>query len=980
MLTVGANLVVDFTLKVGQTRENIVVNAQVSRVETQTAAVSSLMTSEQLHNLPLNGRNFEQLISTAPGVSVVPATLAQGTTGAPSNPFYGNQTNYSVSGSRPVGMAFLLDNTDVSDFFNHATGSGVSGTSLGVDAIAEFRVLTNTYGAQFGGTGAVVNVASRSGTNEYHGSAYEYFRNSALDSRGYFDVDANGYPTPAPPYRRNQFGGAVGGPIRKDKLFFFANLEALLSSLGETDIAYVPEPYVLNGQVCSVNPQTESPGATTCPAGDLVQVVPAAPSTQAAILALYPKPASTAPDLGGYAPFPESASLGTNQNYFLGRMDYSISHLDSLFARYVMDRVNQTDPFAGSPIPLWPDFKITRNHYFTLEERHLFGLGTVNLVRASFVRTYSDGHTTNGVPGLNLFPSAGRQNTAVAPGGPSQVGANGTDPFLVLQNKISIGDDFLWRWGTHQLTAGASVTRVKSSFVDGSFEGGNFTFFTLSDFLLGSANYYYGASLPVPNFNNMRGFRQIEFFPYIQDDWRALPKLTVNLGLRWDFATNTIGSGAPLEAVVNPRTDSGYTVTQHALAQNPNGANFDPRIGLAYDPFADHKTSLRAGFGIFHEPVEVRTFALGYDNAPPSGFLLDIAPTGGVAFPKIPNVPLDQAFGISYRRTTQAPYVVQYNLTLQRETFAHMIVSLGYVGSRGVHLFALVNENLPVPCGAATGPLPPQCPAAPSGIPGLAGNPFTGALTNPNFGLLLDAAPTSTSRYNSLQASLNRQFGARLQIQASYSWSKCVDLVSATNAEEGSFGISDAYYPALDRGPCAFNRTHNLVGNASYFLPFRKAKLVSGWQLAALVTLATGLPVNVWDGFDQSEGGGAPRPNYRGAAGCHPYEILKKPIAGPAILYFNPACYTLQPIGTEGDVGRDSMYGPGLFNVDFAVIKHTRITDKVDSEFRTEIFNLVNRVNLGFPNPAVFAGPTAGQITTLATPPRQIQLVLKLLF
>ena len=816
VLTVGANLVVDFTLKVGKARESVNVIAQVSRVETQTGAVSSLVTSEQLHGLPLNGRNFEQLIALAPGVSFVPAAIAQGTTGASSNPFYGNQNNYSVSGSRPIGTAFLLDNTDISDFYNHATGSGVSGTSLGVDAIAEFQILTNTYGAQFGGTGAAVNIVSRSGTNKFHRSVYDFFRNNALDSRGYFDVDADGNPAPAPLYHRNQFGGTLGGPILKDRLFFFANYEGLRSSLGQTEIGYVPEPYVLNGQVCSVNPQTKSPGATMCPANDLVQVVPTVPSTQAAILSLYPEPSHTAPDLGGYTPFPESASVVTNENYLLGRMDYSISSRDILFGRYVMDRVNQTNPFAGSQIPLWPDLETTRNQYFTLEERHIFGPSAVNLVRTSFVRTDSNGRTTSEASALDLFPSPGRQNTAVAPGGPSQVGANGTDPFLVLQNKVSIGDDFLWTSGTHQLTAGASVTRIQSSFVDGSFEGGNFTFFTLTDFLLGSASYYYGASQPSPNFNNERGFRQVEFFPYIQDDWKVLRTLTVNLGIRWGFATNAIGSGTPLEAVVNPLTDSGFTVTRHALAQNPNGTNFDPRIGLAYDPFADHKTSIRAGFGIFHEPVEVRTFALGYDNAPPSGFILDIAPTGGVAFPKIPNVPLDQAFGVSYRRTTHAPYVMQYNLTLQREIYGHIIASLGYVGSHGVHLFALINENLPIPCSAVTGSLPPQCPAAPSGIPGLAGNPFTGALTNPDFGLLLDAVPMSTSQYNALQTSLNRQFGSGFQLQVSYSWSRCVDLVSATNAEEGSFGVADAYYPALDRGTCAFNRSQNLVGNALY--------------------------------------------------------------------------------------------------------------------------------------------------------------------
>lgn len=268
----------------------------------------------------------------------------------------------------------------------------------------------------------------------------------------------------------------------------------------------------------------------------------------------------------------------------------------------------------------------------------------------------------------------------------------------------------------------------------------------------------------------------------------------------------------------------------------------------------------------------------------------------------------------------------------------------------------------------------------PSGTPGLVGNPFTGRLTNPNFGVLGNAAPTSTSRYRSLQASLNRQFGAVLQMQASYSWSKCIDDGSATYPLENSFGVANPYDRSLDRGPCAFNRTQNLAINALYSLPFRRNKLVSGWRLAGLVTDSTGLPVNVADGFDQSLGGGRTRPNYSGAAGCHPDDIVNNAIAGPAIQYFNPACYALEPLGTNGNVGRNSIYGPGLVDVDLSVIKRTRITEKLDSEFRAEIFNLFDRTNFGLPNPAVFTGLTAGQITSLATSPRQIQFALRLLF
>ena len=234
--------------------------------------------------------------------------------------------------------------------------------------------------------------------------------------------------------------------------------------------------------------------------------------------------------------------------------------------------------------------------------------------------------------------------------------------------------------------------------------------------------------------------------------------------------------------------------------------------------------------------MEGRTYAIGFDASPPSGFILDEPPTGGIRFPEIPSAPFEQTQGISYL-ASHAPYVMQYNLTLQREIFAHTVASLGYVGSHGVDLFTQGNENLPIPCSAASAPLPPWCPGMPSGAPGSAGNPFTGQLINPNVSDLEDAVPVSTSRYSSLQASLNRQFGAGFQAQASYSWSKCLDDGSSTYPLENSYGITDPYDRQLDRGPCAFSRTQNLVVNALYSLPFHQNRLVSGWRLATSLRL-----------------------------------------------------------------------------------------------------------------------------------------------
>ncbi len=243
-LSVGSTLVVDFSLPVGEVNQTVNVESDVSRVETETSEVSTLISPQQMRDLPLNGRNFEQLITLAPGVSTVGAAL-----NAVTGRLYGMQDNYSVAGSRPTGQMFLLDNTDIRDFWEHGTGSGYAATSLGVEAIGEFQVLTNTYTAQFAGNGAVINATSRSGTNDLHGGAYEFFRNNVLDARDIVDP-----VTGPPPFRRNQFGGDLGGPIKKDKLFFFGNYEGLRQSLATTTDIFLPEPYTVQGMLpCSLD-------------------------------------------------------------------------------------------------------------------------------------------------------------------------------------------------------------------------------------------------------------------------------------------------------------------------------------------------------------------------------------------------------------------------------------------------------------------------------------------------------------------------------------------------------------------------------------------------------------------------------------------------------------------------------------------------------------------------------------------------------
>jgi Carboxypeptidase regulatory-like domain len=1006
-LTVGASLVVDFSLPVGQISQTVNVEGEVSRVETQTATVSSLVTPQQMSQLPLNGRNFEQLLSLAPGVQSVTQTyITGGGGGGISSGFYGPGQTYSVAGSRPVGQVFMLDNQDLQGYWEKGTGSNITGNSLGVEAIAEFEVLINTYSSEFGGTGAAINAASRSGTNALHGSAYEYLRNSALDGRNFFDG-----PT-IPAFRRNQFGGSLGGPIKKDKLFFFVNYEGVQSKLGITGNQFVPDALSRTGMVPCNTVAGQTPA--TCSNGQRM-AVPVS-STVAPYLNLYPAPLAGAieqtvaagPFAGypsGNALFPTLASQPESENYVLGRMDYTLGTNDSVFGRYISDTAYLDLPVPFSNLPLWPVVDHGGDQFFTLEEKHIVSGTEINEVRFSFSRTNERANQAFlGNPAtdpLQFYPGAGREDgNLIIAGGTSPVGPGATARFHLIENKFTGGDDLSWTRGAHSLSVGISVTRIQDNIAVGR-EGGIFVFGSLPGFLNATPVQFQGEANPSPTFNRTRYSHSIEFFPYIQDDWKARKNLTINIGLRYDFETNPVCVSMPCFNLLNPLTSATFTQVHHVLASNPNGFNFDPRIGVAWDPFSDHKTSIRAGFGMFHEQLAARTFLNAYSENPPSNTVVLSGP-GAIALFPFPEAcapactpPYGAVYGLDYRSDT-SPYVMQYNLTVQRDLGKGTVASLGYVGSQGVHLYAQRNYNTPEVVGGPSTCTSPSCT-------------FTGTTPNPAFtfgpaALGLDfTAPTSHSTYNGLVASLTRQLNRDLQGQVSYTWSRCIDDGSASSGlEQGSFEITDVYNQRYDRGPCAFNVTQAVRVNSVYTLPFRGNRLVSGWELSEILSAATGFPVDVMTGLtpQESNTGGltGDRPDYSGAPGCHPSQVEDTiHFTQRTVQWFNPACYAIQPFGTLGDVGRNSLIGPGLLDLDFSIIKETKITERLNAEFRAEFFNILNHTNLGLPAAGVFAGTrgspanpvptnttfdsaTAGVITSTSTTSRQIQFALKLIF
>jgi len=1024
-LTVGSQLVVNLTLQVGQTQQTVTVESAVSQVETQSTALSSLVSPEQMRDLPLNGRNFEQLLTLAPGITPVAG-------GAGS--LYGNGESFSIAGGRTEGEAFLLDDSNMEDFWDHAAGASTTGTSLGVEGIAEFTLLTNTYSAQFGGNGAVMNAVSKSGTNNFHGSAYEFLRNSALDSRSYFDLTPSGAPD-KPAFRRNQFGGSLGGPIKKDKLFFFANYEGLRQSLGQSvPNVGLPEPYVANGDLpCSV----QSPANPSCPAspsgtpgssGNPILPIPeaigsgatgqtaAAASAITGILGIYNRitPPAGAVDQGGYYFTNLGATQTTSENYVLGRIDYSLSSNDELFGRYVSDRSFNQSPIAayGSSLPYWPEVDHDQNQYFTVQERHIFSANVVNNARFMLVRSFESSFSSalgGSSDPLDFFPGRNEDASVIPCGACTSAGSDQFVSDRIAQNSFGAGDDVSWIHGAHTLTFGADIERVDSNVYAPFMYGGFYIFTGLQSFLEGTPLLGYAVqNSPYTDIPN-RYFREIDINPYINDSWKINSRLTLNLGVRYEYGTDP--SGTPLYAIPSPPYgNGGFSPVSHVFQTSPNRKNIDPRIGLAWAPFGDQKTSIRAGFGIFSDPIAPRTYASGYYFSPPFNYH-ELFPEQFpnpflTAAPALPpqdeptlcaadniannvNYCVGLGDGVPYN-TTQAPYQEQWNLNVQRSLGAGTVLTVGYIGSRGVHLILQRNVNPSLTSTAVS----PDCEGSlfnacstPTGtpcVPTLANgnlsscyfgafNPIFSAVepvlprVNDNYASLNEGITGGSSNYNALVVSLVRQVGRGVTAQISYTYSHCLtDGSGSYGLEQGDLGISDPYDPRYDYGDCTFDLRHNLVANVIYTLPFHGNRLIEGWMMSGIFTAQSGVPFTISDGFDNAglvDNAQTTRPDV--VPGCDPY--VKKRVlvpSGSTMIpepeWINSSCYTLQPAGTLGDAGVDTLVGPHYINLDFALIKNTRITERLNAQFRAEFFNIANRTDFGLPGASLYTAACAG--------------------
>lgn len=949
-LDVGGRAELRLALEVGGASEEVTVEARLTGVQTRSGELSYLVAEAAVQNLPLNGRNYTDLAFLQPGILAYPHR----DTGS----IVAHGVGASVNGQNPRANVYLLDGTLMNDFTNGPAGSA-AGTTLGVEMVREFRVQANAYGAEYGrNAGGQVNVISKSGSNALHGTAYEFHRNDALDAPNVFDTAGK------PDFRRNQFGVWVGGPVKKDRTFFFVGYEGLRENLGRTISTVVPNAAARSG----ILPDPASPAGTIN--------VPVSPAVRP-YLDAFPLP-NGAELGGGLAAYAFPFSQRVDQDYVQARLDHNVGAHGQLFVRYTLDDAAQRLP---TDFPQFPRTFESRNQFLTGEYRHVLSPATLGTVRLGWSRTRIGQEVEANVSGLAPFVPGRGLVGDIDIGGIPRFGPQSSVDVQLDQDVYSLAADLVHTRARHLLKAGLVVERYRDQEHNPTFSLGIYTFSNLQSFLRNQPLRFIGLT---PAGDLSREWTFTLFGLYVQDELRLTRTLTVNAGLRWEFAS------VPKEKEgrdINLPNLLDRQVTVGRLYENPTLDNVSPRLGFAWDVEGDGRTAVRGGYGLYFETNSHQNLIVTITNPP-------FTPRPVIANPTFPTPDFTRAGALSIRPMQydlQTPRVHTYNVSVQRALPARSILTVGYAGARGQNLLRNTDINTAVPVRQTDGTY-----LYPAGA----------ARQNTAFSAIEIKTSDGDSWYNALVLELRRASAKGLGFQVAYTLSRTIDTTQAStffsDANNGTVSaFPEVADPDYNKGLADYHAKHNLVGNVTWELPLARnapdglvKALLGRWQLSVIGHYRSGPPLTAFVQANRSRslwspssapGIGFDRPDL--APGRTPASA----VTGNPSAWFDPTAFVLQPAGRLGNLGRGALIGPDLKVVDLALVKRVPVRRLGDSgvvELRIEAFNVFNRVNYGIPSLVAFAGTAAteaplstfGRIRSTTTPARQVQLGLKVVF
>jgi len=937
-LTVGRDAVVDMELTLGQVADQVTVIGEAKTVDTRSSSTGGLISTGQIEGLPLNGRSFVELANLTPGVQLT-QTGGQSTS-------TGLGMKLSVNGARYTSNLFTLDGTNLNDEYSQA--GSASGNVLGVEAIREFQVLTNSFSAEFGNhTGGVINAATKSGTNLLHGSLFEFHRDDALDAKSYFDVEK-------PPFNRDQFGYSLGGPIVHSKTFFFTNYEALHEKLGRTYLFNVPSANVRGGTVAAaIRPWLES----------------------------YPLPNDGVTFGTTRGEYRRVAQRLTDENYVMGRVDHRLTNTQQVFVRYTFDDAKLDDPsglITGSQLK-------TRTQYATAEHTWVKGSALLNRLQFGFTRSRLDG-VDYLLEGFTMpqttFTDINRGLATISVTGLNALGGDTTNPKFHIYNNYQIRENVTWNRGAHSLKFGGEAQMLQFNLTSDFTSMGQYTFSSLDNFLIGRVNQF---NAVVPGSDATRNLRQTAFGMYAQDDIQARKNLTINVGVRYEPTTSVRDTKDRLAQLIDFGSSTATlndTTTLETLFKNPSLKDIAPRVGFAWDVTGNGKTAVRGGVGVFNDLILISTpFVQNTAVRVPPYFNRGGLVGSSTFVVNFPNAYTTQAAQLAAQAQLEGiqydldqPRMYKWNVNVQRELLPKTMLEVGYSGTHGENLVRQIYTNGRVAQRTADGRL-----FVAQGTP----------LAQPNFGRMRFRVSDGTSDYDGLTASLSRRMSSGLQAQVSYTYSKSIDDGAAalggndfTNESAGG-----RYLYEKDRGLSPFDVRHALVANVNYELPFAanatglQAALLKGWSVSTLIRMRSGYPFSPVSGVDtglQVQGWAPEYPDLKPGAPT-------SPVIGNVDHWFDPTAYLLPATGFIGNAPRNSIIGPNSRTVDLMAGKNVDLWGKSKLQVRIECFNLLNRANFGTPQATVFNADgtyreDAGRITSTSTSARQMQLGLKLIW